>query len=264
MNPEALGPWFHNFHLPNGQQTAPNHFLGDFPTRKWQMIEAHIPEDLSGWRCLDIGCNAGFYSFELAKRGAEVLGIDSDPIYLRQANWLRENYFTENAPTFKEMQIHDLAYWKEPFDLVLFMGVFYHLRYPSLALDTISRLVNRLMVFQTLTSDDVTEDGDETLTEFLPEPNYPITERNIFQEPGWPKLSFVEEKYSDDQTNWFVPNHAAVKAMLRSTGFDRIERVSHEVYFCYAPIGGVEMNRAWPTGEWSSATRQVLGKRDLQ
>ena len=68
----ALGPWFHNLHLPDGTQTAPGHFLGDFPTFKWEQIRDHLPTDLSGWTALDIGCNAGFYSFELARRGATV------------------------------------------------------------------------------------------------------------------------------------------------------------------------------------------------
>src|SRR5690348_17397967 len=42
------------------------------------------------WRVLDIGCNAGFYSFELAARGAQVTGLDMDPHYLRQARWAAE------------------------------------------------------------------------------------------------------------------------------------------------------------------------------
>src|SRR6185312_14831575 len=53
----ALAPWFHNLHLPDGRQTAPDHSLGDFPAFKWREIEPHIPQDLSGWRVLDIGCN---------------------------------------------------------------------------------------------------------------------------------------------------------------------------------------------------------------
>ena len=84
---EQLGPWFHNLHLPNGAQTAPHHTLGDFPAFKWQQLEDYIPADLSGWEVLDIGCNAGFYSIELARRCANVLGIDVDPHYLRQAEW---------------------------------------------------------------------------------------------------------------------------------------------------------------------------------
>src|SRR5919206_4902372 len=86
-----LGPWFHNIVLPDGTQTAPDHFWGgDFPAYKWRVIAPHIPEDLRGWRALDIGCNAGFYTFELARRGAEVTGIDLDPHYLRQAAWAAE------------------------------------------------------------------------------------------------------------------------------------------------------------------------------
>src|SRR3712207_5340586 len=84
---ERLGPWFHNLHLPDGTQTAPDHWLGDFPSFKWQQLAPHLPQDLTGWSCLDIGCNAGFYTFELAKRGATVLGIDVDERYLRQARW---------------------------------------------------------------------------------------------------------------------------------------------------------------------------------
>lgn len=82
---EELAPWFHNLHLPDGTQTAPEHYLGDFPARLWATIEPHIPNDLTGWSVLDIGCNAGFYCFELARRGAQVTGIDHDERYLRQA-----------------------------------------------------------------------------------------------------------------------------------------------------------------------------------
>ena len=57
-------------------------FLGDFPSFKWEELKAHIPENLEGEKVLDSGCNAGFYSFKLAKRGAQVTGIDLDPHYL--------------------------------------------------------------------------------------------------------------------------------------------------------------------------------------
>src|ERR687898_1411372 len=82
---EALGPWFHNLHLPDCRQTCPDHWAGDFPAFKWRELAPHVPQDLSGWSCLDIGCNAGFYTFELARRGGRVLRIDLAPRYLRQA-----------------------------------------------------------------------------------------------------------------------------------------------------------------------------------
>ena len=66
---ESLGPWFHNIDL-NGVKTAPQHFLGDYPAQKWQRFAAAVPADLSGRSVLDIGCNAGFYSIEMKRRGA--------------------------------------------------------------------------------------------------------------------------------------------------------------------------------------------------
>src|SRR3954453_24023348 len=123
----ALGPWFHNLHLPDGLETAPDHPLGDFPAFKWAQIAPHFPEDLRGWRALDIGCNAGFYSFELARRGAEVTGIDRDPHYLEQARWAARQFGLEGRVSFEQRQIYDLARHDRAFDLVLFLGVFYHL-----------------------------------------------------------------------------------------------------------------------------------------
>src|SRR3954470_16407725 len=106
---EALGPWFHNLHLPGGVQTVPDHFLGgDFPTFKWQQIRDAIPQDLAGWRVLDVGCNAGFYSFELARRGASVLAIDVDPHYLAQARWAAKQFGLQDRIEFRQLQVYDL------------------------------------------------------------------------------------------------------------------------------------------------------------
>ena len=148
---ESLGPWFHNLHLRDGSQTAPEHPFGDFPRFKWLELAPKLPQDLSGWSALDIGCNAGFYSFELAKRGARVTGIDLDPRYLEQARWAAAHYGLAERVTFERLQVYDLAHRAESYDLVLFMGVFYHLRYPLLGLDIVAQKVRRALVFQTLT-----------------------------------------------------------------------------------------------------------------
>ncbi|MBI3543530.1 MAG: TIGR04290 family methyltransferase [Deltaproteobacteria bacterium] len=243
-----LGPWFHNIHLPGGIETAPGHFLGDFPSYKWRRIENLLPADLRGWSVLDIGCNAGFYSFELAKRGAKVLGVDSDRRYLAQAEFISKQLELENKPSFSCLQVHELATLPDTFDLVLFMGVFYHLRYPMLALDTVAAKTRRLMVFQSLTMR-----GAKVLR---PKKDYPFGRRAVFSKGGWPKLAFIEHKFASDATNWWVPNHAAAMAMLRSTGFERVERRSHEIYFCYPPKGGVAALRTWDEGEWLAATGQ--------
>src|SRR3954470_12141420 len=93
----ALGPWFHNLHLPDGSQTAPAHPLGDFPSFKWREIAGLLPGDPAGWAALDIGCNAGYYAFQLAQRGAHVTGIDVEPLFLRQAEWAAREFGLEHA-----------------------------------------------------------------------------------------------------------------------------------------------------------------------
>lgn len=222
---QALGPWFHNLHLPDGTQTAPDHFLGgDFPMFKWQDIRSAIPARLTGWRVLDVGCNAGFYSFELAKRGASVLGIDVEAHYLAQARWAARVFGLERRVEFRQMEVYEVARLTERFDLVWFMGVFYHLRYPLLALDLLARRTRRLMMFQTLTMP-----GDSV---YRPKADYPITERTPLLESGWPKMAFVEHSFSQDPTNWWVANHAGVEAMLRSSGLRIASRVAHEIYLC--------------------------------
>ncbi|MCB1426623.1 MAG: TIGR04290 family methyltransferase [Zhengella sp.] len=220
---EALGPWFQNLRI-GGQETAPDHFLGDYPAFKWRGFAHVLPDDLEGRTVLDIGCNAGFYSIEMKRRNAgRVVGIDSDPHYLRQARFAARHAGVDIE--LHEMSVYDLARLGERFDLVIFMGVLYHLRHPLLALDLIrEHVANDLLLFQSL------QRGDETV--FSPRENHPFDDWSVFEEPGFPRLSFVENRYAGDPTNWFVPNRAGVEAMLRSAGFGVIAHPEREVYLC--------------------------------
>lgn len=242
---EALSPWFHNLHLPNGLQTAANHSLGDFPFFKWKEIAPFIPEDLNDWNALDIGCNAGFYTFELARRGARVTGIDIDPHYLDQAHWAAARYGLEERVTFKRMQVYELARDTTQYDLVLFMGVFYHLRYPLLALDIVASKVQSMMIFQTLTipGTDVYEQFDSN-----------INKREMLLEPGWPRMAFVEHRFAGDPTNWWIPNHAGVEAMLRSAGLRVTGYPGHEIYRCEPDPDMPSCIRTWNSAEYESVT----------
>ena len=105
---------------------------------------------MGGKRVLDIGCNAGFYSLEMKRRGAShVLGIDTDERYLRQARFAAE--VCELDIEFRRMAVWDVGTLGEQFDLVLFMGVFYHLRHPLLALDLLRQYAAKdLFVFQSI------------------------------------------------------------------------------------------------------------------
>jgi tRNA (mo5U34)-methyltransferase len=245
VGPPELAPWFHNLHLPDGRETAPDHPLGDFPAWKWRELAPHLPEDLSGRRALDIGCNAGFYSFELARRGAEVLAIDLDPHYLRPAKWARGELGLEDSVELRQLSVYDLADLDvEPFDVVLFLGVLYHLRHPLLALDLVAEKTGALLAFQTLTMP-----GDDRLPT---PPDLPIDARERMREPGWPAMAFIENELAGDATNWWAPDAACVEAMLRSSGLEVVAQPGHEFWVCQpAPAPHADAVRA----ELDAATR---------
>ena len=246
---ERLGPWFHNLHLPDGTQTAPDHPLGDFPRFKWDEIAPHLPEDLSEWTALDIGCNAGFYSFELAKRGAQVTGIDLDPRYLQQARWAAKRMELDDKVSFRRMQVYDLAREGTQYDLVLFLGVFYHLRYPLLGLDAVAQSTRRRLVFQTLMAPGAEPRADTDRPRGL-------HERDDLAGPGWPRMSFLEHGFAGDPTNWWAADRAGVEAMLRSAGMRVLHRVD-ETYVCEPDPKNPSPVATWNRSEYLSATGQA-------
>ena len=218
---DSLGPWFQNMRI-GGVETAPEHFLGDYPNFKWQGFRHVIPDDLEGRSVLDIGCNAGFYAMEMKRRNAgRVVGLEPDPRYLEQARFGAKHEGLDIE--YLQMSVYDVPKLKERFDLVIFMGVLYHLRHPLLALDLIyEHVADDLMLFQCL------QRGDERLPEL--KENYDFSEWAVFDRPDYPKLFFVEERYANDPTNWFLPNSAAMEAMLRSAGFVIRDHPEREVY----------------------------------
>jgi tRNA (mo5U34)-methyltransferase len=229
----ALGKWFHNIDL-DGIQTAPDHFLHDYPNVKWQRFQHAIPADLSGMTVLDIGCNAGFYSIAMKQRGADrVLGIDFDERYLAQARMAAEVKKVDIE--LRHLSVYDVAELGERFDIVLFMGVLYHLRHPLLALDLIRAHVARdMLVFQSM------QRGSAKIEAVRQD--YDFFEKDHFQHPGYPKLHFIENSYAGDQTNWWAPNAACSAAMLRSAGFQISSQPEEEVFICKvsASVDGAE------------------------
>jgi tRNA (mo5U34)-methyltransferase len=220
---QKLGKWFHNIDL-HGVKTAPDHFLGDYPNVKFQRFAHAIPADLRGKTVLDIGCNAGFYSIEMKRRGAaRVVGIDSDERYLAQARFAAEVLGAEIE--FQQMSVYDVAGLGEKFDIVLFMGVLYHLRHPLFALDLLyDNVVGDLLIFQSM----LRGSGEVSPVEA----DYDFWETAIFGRPDFPQMYFIEHRYARDPTNWWIPNRACMEAMLRSAGFEITARPETEVYLC--------------------------------
>jgi tRNA (mo5U34)-methyltransferase len=123
------------------------------------------------------------------------------------------------------MSVYEVPGLAEGFDLVLFMGVLYHLRYPLLALDLLRRyVVRRMLVFQSMLR------GSGETPQIAPD--YAFTDVTPFETASFPRLFFVEHKYAGDGTNWWIPNRAAAAAMLRSAGFVVTAEPEEEVFVC--------------------------------
>ncbi len=223
---QHLGEWFHNLDL-GGVKTAPNHFLGDYPAIKWRTFEHAIPKNLRGKSVLDVGCNAGFYSMEMKRRGADrVLGIDFDEGYLAQARFAAK--VNRLKIEFRQLSVYDVRELREKFDVVLFMGVLYHLRHPLLALDLLyEHVVRDMLVFQSL----MRGSGENMRVAS----DYPFSETGIFERPQFPRMYFIEHSYSHDPTNWWIPNLACAEAMLRSAGFEIVDHPEEEILICRRP-----------------------------
>jgi len=255
-----LGPWFHNLDLA-GVPTAPGHFLGDYPSAKFARFADLLPADMTGLSVLDIGCNAGFYSFEMARRGAaRVLGIEHDVRYLEQARFAAQALGVAGVE-FRALSVYDVARLGERFDLVIFMGVLYHLRHPLLALDLIrEHVAGDRMLFQSLTR------GPAEVAEVAPD--YDFDQSDHFDRPDHPRLAFIEREWAHDWTNWWVPNRAGVEAMLRAAGFAIEDGPQDEVYLCrtapvpYAQYGPAAVYPARdPAAEGPATGERVAGER---
>lgn len=246
-----MGPWFQNIHLPDGTQTAPAHPLGDFPGFKWQALAPHLPDDLSGQRVLELGCNAGFYAQELARRGARVEAVELDPHYLRQARWAAEQAGVADRIHFRQASVYEVARESERYDGILFMGLFYHLRHPVLALDGLVRQLDGWMVFQSLSWP---EHGSAPASTPA---NLSFFERQALAATDWPHLALVENRLADDPTNWWVPNPAANEALLRSAGLEITGQPLADTYLCRRRAWGHEKDahvarelaEIWPARE---------------
>ena len=119
---------------------------------------------------------------EMKRRGADrVVGIDSDEGYLAQARFAAEVSGLDIE--FRKLDVYDVAKLGEKFDLVLFMGVLYHLRHPLLALDLLhEHVAGDMLVFQSLMR------GNPDTAEF--ERDYPFSETGIFEDPAIPPHVF--------------------------------------------------------------------------
>jgi tRNA (mo5U34)-methyltransferase len=228
---KALQPWFHNMNLGRGLWTHPDDSGAgpDYPAWRWHVIKTLLP-DVKQKACLDIGCSSGFFSLKLKELGAGyVLGVDQGEqvLAIEQARFAAQ-CLGWNAE-FQPMSVYDAHALNRQFDLVLFMGVFYHLRHPLLALEAIRKVCRDTLIIQTITTAHETS-LDRTV---IPVPMRDAGLRSSdLNRPDFPLMRFVEGGLDGDQSCWFIPSLEAVLALLRSSGFqpEQLDRSNaHEV-----------------------------------
>jgi len=190
----AAKGWYHSIEFPDGTVTDGLNSLERLKTRVAQMP---IPEDLRGKRVLDIGAWDGWFSFEMERRGADVVAVDCVEIenflYAHEARKSKVDY---RILDMMELDPRELGY----FDIVLFLGVVYHLKHPLLGLEKVCTLTRELAIVES----HVNEDPDAV--------------------PGYPRLEFYEhDELGDRLDNWFGPSVECLLALCRTAGFARVE-----------------------------------------
>jgi tRNA (mo5U34)-methyltransferase len=195
--------WWHRIDLGHGITTPGR---DDSATK---LAQLKLPKSLQGLSVLDIGAWDGFFSYECERRGAKrVVALDK---VVWELPWAGKRGFelARRALASKvedvEMEVLDISPERVGvFDLVLFLGVLYHMRHPLLALERVASVVGKQLIVETHVD---------------------------MNEIDRPALAFYpEDELSNDCTNWFGPNRAAVEAMLRVVGFRKVELISSIPY----------------------------------
>jgi tRNA (mo5U34)-methyltransferase len=196
--------WFHTIELAPGLTTP-----GLDPTHE-RLDILKMPESLAGRSVLDVGAWDGFFSFEAERRGAKRV-VAADSFAWNADNWSNKNGFELARRTLGsavedvEVDVMDLSPEQVgQFDLVLFLGVLYHLRHPLLALERLASVTADQLILETHI--------DLTWTRRPAMAFYPGLE------VGW------------DPTNWWGPNPEAVVAMLKSVGFSDVRVVTPDTW----------------------------------
>jgi len=210
-----LEPWFHCIDLGDGLKTKSRSAIGEpaeHPLPTWEKVKVCIPADLSGQSVLDVGCNAGFYSIELKRRGAaRVVGIDSQRELIRQAEFVRQVLNLDIV--YQRRSVYDL----DPrelgqFDVTLALGLIYHCKHLVLALEKLFLVTRKLLVLET-----AIYPPPQTPESFV----YPVGGT----EPTLHPIAYIENQPEAKEAvyNWFLPSTAALCALLRNIGFDEVK-----------------------------------------
>jgi tRNA (mo5U34)-methyltransferase len=214
---KRLEPWFHSIDLGGGVTTKSESVMGepvDHPHGPWQVIRKCLPPDMRGKSLLDVGCNAGFYSFEAKRLGAaRVLGVDGQRQHIRQALLVRKVLGLDLE--FRRLNVYELDRQAiGQFDITLALGLIYHLKHLVLALENLYKVTREMLIIETAIMP-----PERTPASFI----HPLGEAQMRLHA----LALVENPQAAKEQvyNWFLPSVAALEALLGNAGFESIEVV---------------------------------------
>ena len=215
---QSLGWWYQHFELPNGVKTGAGEPPGYDTRKRWSFIEPFVPDDLTGKTVLDVGGNAGFFSIQMKLRGAQrCVLVDPFEIAIQQAGFAAKQFGVTLELIMEDAHTYCLT-TEERFDYVLFLGLFYHLKYPGIVLDRLAEMTRKRIFIH---SHVIGHKRDPVISK----PDYKRkTDDHLLEHPGFPRLAFVEAQYNEDSTNWWMPNRTGMAAMVRSAGLRIMDR----------------------------------------
>jgi tRNA (mo5U34)-methyltransferase len=213
-----LGWWYQHFELPNGLRTGDGAEPAYQPEQRWRLFEPYVPADLTGKSVLDLGGNAGYFSIQMKLRGAaRCVLVDPYDEFVAQARFASRQFGVELEIAQEDAHVFCLT-CAERFDYVLFLGLFYHLKYPAIVLDRVAEMTKERLFL----ASNVLGPAAEPQAEKAAYERY--TDDYLLENPAFPRLVFIEQLYNSDPTNWWLPNHSALPALLRSAGMQVIAR----------------------------------------
>ena len=190
--------WWHSFELPDGRIIEGS---CDLAGLKKRLARFPIPEDLSGKRVLDIGAWDGWFTFEMERRGAEVVAID----VFDNPRFHQIHQILHSKAVYLQMDVYELDPRRiGKFDIVLFMGVLYHLKHPLLALERVCSVTDGFAAVDSF----VLREGHR--------PGIEVEKRPI--------MEFYEtDEFGGQTDNWVGPSLPCLLAFCRTAGFARVE-----------------------------------------
>ena len=253
----TIAHWRHRIELPDGVVTP-----GTQDTQA-QLAMLHLPADLRGKSVLDIGCSDGFFSFECEKRGAaRVLAIDNfssmyvdSPSGFHVARELLASRVEFRQADLFSLDVREIG----SFDLVLFLGVLYHLRHPLLAIEHLAGLCADQLVLETELASPRGVMGA-------------LKRRLVGADNAASSMLFHEgDEVNRDPTNWWSPTARCVEAMLRSSGFCDVKTVARRrargVIQGFSPRHGAdvpELERNYGSAEVARHLNAILGESNSE